>query len=47
LDRYITTELIDPALFGLSAFTLILVATNLLAISKLVANEHAPLWAVI
>jgi lipopolysaccharide export system permease protein len=46
LDRYIIAELIDPSLFGLSAFTMILVATNLLAISKLVANEHAPVWAV-
>lgn len=46
LDRYLIAELIDPSLFGLSAFTLILAATNLLAISKLVANEHAPIWAV-
>lgn len=47
LDRYLVAELIDPSLFGLSAFTLILAATNLLAISKLVANEHAPIWAVV
>ena len=33
--------------FGLSAFTLIFAATQILDIGKLVSNEHAPLWAAI
>jgi lipopolysaccharide export system permease protein len=34
-------------LFGLSAFTLIFVATQILAIGRLVSEEHAPLWAAV
>src|SRR5579862_2424190 len=41
------TELGGPFSFGLSAFTLIFAASNLLAISRLIADEHAPLWAAI
>ncbi|GAC1659657.1 MAG: LptF/LptG family permease [Candidatus Elarobacter sp.] len=47
LDRYLVGELGGPFLFGLSAFTLIFVATQILAIGRLVSQEHAPLWAAI
>jgi lipopolysaccharide export system permease protein len=45
LDRYMLEELSGPFVFGLSAFTLIFAATEILNIGKLVSNEHAPLWA--
>jgi lipopolysaccharide export system permease protein len=41
------TELAGPFVFGLSAFTLIFAATELLNIGKLVSNEHAPFWAAL
>ena len=41
------TELAGPFGFGLTAFTLIFAATELLNIGKLVSNEHAPLWAAV
>ncbi|HTU81866.1 MAG TPA: LptF/LptG family permease [Candidatus Acidoferrales bacterium] len=47
LDRYMLSELAGPFVFGLSAFTLIFAATELLNIGKLVSNEHAPLWAAL
>lgn len=47
MDRYLVEELRGPSLFGLSAFTLIFVATQILAIGRLVSEEHAPLWAAI
>jgi len=47
LDRYMVAELAGPFAFGFSAFMLIFVATNLLALSRLITEEHAPLWAVI
>lgn len=47
MDRYMTTELAGPFLFGLSAFTLIFIATQILAISRLVSDNHAPLWAAV
>ncbi|MBV9403558.1 MAG: LptF/LptG family permease, partial [Candidatus Eremiobacteraeota bacterium] len=47
LDRYMLTELSGPFLFGLSAFTLIFAAANILNIGKLVSSDHAPLWAAI
>jgi lipopolysaccharide export system permease protein len=47
LDRYMVSELGGPFAFGLSAFTLIFAATQILAISRLVSDQHAPLWAVI
>ena len=47
LDRYMIGELAGPFVFGFSAFMLIFVATNLLALSRLISEEHAPLWAVI
>lgn len=47
LDRYMLLELGGPFFFGLSAFTLILAAANILNLEKLVATEHAPLWAAI
>jgi lipopolysaccharide export system permease protein len=47
LDRYVVAELIGPFNFGLSAFTLIIAATQILAISRLVGEEHAPLLPAI
>src|SRR5271156_274166 len=47
LDRYMGSELAGPFTFGLSAFTLIYAATTILAIGRLVSDEHAPLWAAI
>ncbi len=47
MDRYLVAELQGPFLFGLSAFTLIFVATQILAIGRLVSEEHAPLWAAV
>jgi lipopolysaccharide export system permease protein len=47
MDRYLISELRGPFLFGLSAFTLIFVATQILAIGRLVTEEHAPLWAAV
>ena len=47
LDRYIVSELGGPFAFGLSAFTLIFVATQILAIGRLVSEEHASLFAAI
>ncbi|HXP91916.1 MAG TPA: LptF/LptG family permease [Candidatus Binatia bacterium] len=47
LDRYMLAELGGPFTFGLSAFTLILVATQLLAIARFVSDEHAPLLIAI
>ena len=47
LDRYMVSELVGPFTFGLSAFTLIFAATDILAISRLVAEEHAPLGIAI
>jgi lipopolysaccharide export system permease protein len=47
LDRYMIAELVGPFAFGLSAFTLIFAATNILAISRLVSEESAPLVAAV
>jgi len=47
LDRYMIAELAGPFSFGFSAFMLIFVATNLLALSRLISEEHAQLLAVI
>lgn len=47
LDRYMLTELAGPFVFGLSAFTLIFAATEILNVGKLVSNDHAPLWAAL
>ncbi|MEA2665413.1 MAG: hypothetical protein QOI11_2357, partial [Candidatus Eremiobacteraeota bacterium] len=47
MDRYLVSELGGPFAFGLSAFTLIFVATQLLAIGRLVSEQHAPLWAAV
>jgi lipopolysaccharide export system permease protein len=47
LDRYLVEELGGPLLFGLSVFTLIFIATQILAIGRLVTEEHASLWAAI
>lgn len=47
LDRYLVSELVGPFLFGLSVFTLIFVATQIISIGKLVSEEHAPLVAAI
>ena len=40
-------EFSGPFVFGLSAFTLIFAAANIVNIGKLIANDHAPLWAAI
>ncbi len=47
MDRYLVSELVGPFVFGLSAFTLIFVATQILAIGRLVTDQHAPLWAAV
>lgn len=47
LDRYMVAELVGPFSFGLSAFTLIFAATSILAISRLVSEQHAPLLAAV
>jgi lipopolysaccharide export system permease protein len=47
LDRYLVAELAGPAFFGAVAFTLIFVATQLLAIGRLVSQENAPLLVAI
>jgi lipopolysaccharide export system permease protein len=47
LDRYVVGEFLGPFVFGLSVFTLIFVATQILAIGKLVSEEHASLFAAI
>src|SRR5471032_2030639 len=47
LDRYLVSELAGPTLFGLSVFTIIFVATQMLALGKLVSEEHATLIAAI
>jgi lipopolysaccharide export system permease protein len=41
------SELAGPFGFGLSAFTLIFAATQLLAIGRMVSSDHAPLWAAV
>lgn len=41
------SELAGPFLFGLSAFTLIFAATQIIAIGRIVSETHAPLWAAI
>jgi lipopolysaccharide export system permease protein len=47
LDRYLVAELVGPFLFGVSAFTLIFVVTQILALARFVSDEHAPLGAAI
>jgi lipopolysaccharide export system permease protein len=47
LDRYLVSELGGPSLFGAAAFTLIFVATQILAIGRLVSQENAPLLVAI
>jgi len=47
LDRYMLSELLGPFLFGLSAFTLVFAATQIIAIGRAVSDAHAPLWAAI
>jgi lipopolysaccharide export system permease protein len=47
LDRYVISELLGPSLFGIFVFSLIFMATTLLALSRLVASVHPPLWAVV
>jgi lipopolysaccharide export system permease protein len=41
------SELLGPFIFGLSAFTLIFAATQIIAIGRAVSEAHAPLWAAI
>jgi lipopolysaccharide export system permease protein len=47
LDRYMVSELAGPFVFGISAFALIFAATDILAIGRLVADQHAPLFAAL
>jgi lipopolysaccharide export system permease protein len=41
------TELAGPALFGLSAFVMIIAANQLINLGKLVSSEHVSLWVAI
>ncbi len=45
LDRYLLSELSGPFIFGLSAFTLIFAATQIISIGRAISETHAPLWA--
>ncbi len=47
LDRYLVNEFSGPCVLGLAAFTLIFVATQILAIGKLVTEQHASLAAAV
>ncbi|MBV8151335.1 MAG: LptF/LptG family permease [Candidatus Eremiobacteraeota bacterium] len=47
LDRYILSELGGPFSFGVAAFMLIFIASNLIQLSHLVTDDHAPLAAAI
>lgn len=47
VDRYMLSEFAGPFGFGLFAFTLIFAATQILAIGRLVSDQHAPLWAAV
>jgi lipopolysaccharide export system permease protein len=47
LDRYLVAELIGPFVFGVFLFTMIFVATQILALARFVSDEHAPLAAAI
>jgi lipopolysaccharide export system permease protein len=47
LDKYLVRELLGPALLGAAAFTLIFVATQFLAIGRLVTQEHLPFFIAI
>jgi lipopolysaccharide export system permease protein len=47
LDRYLVAELGGPAFFGALAFTMIFVATQLLAIGRLVSQDNVPLLVAI
>ena len=47
LDRYVVNEFSGPFVLGLAAFTMIFVATQILAIGKLVTEQHASLVAAI
>lgn len=47
LDRYLVAELGGPALFGGAAFTLIFVATQFLAIGRLVSQQNVPVLIAI
>jgi lipopolysaccharide export system permease protein len=44
LDRYMLAELSGPFFFGLSAFTVIFAATQMLSIGRLVSEQHVSLW---
>jgi lipopolysaccharide export system permease protein len=47
LDRYLVAEFLGPALLGGAAFTLIFIATQFLAIGRLVTQDHLPFWIAI
>jgi lipopolysaccharide export system permease protein len=47
IDRYMLSEFAGPFGFGLSAFTLIVAAVQMLAIGRLVSDQHAPLLAAV
>jgi lipopolysaccharide export system permease protein len=47
LDRYLVGEFAGPLVLGLAAFTMIFVATQILAIGKLVTEQHASLISAI
>lgn len=47
LDRYMLAELSGPFFFGLSAFTVIFAATQMLEIGRLVSEQHISVWAAV
>jgi len=47
LDRYVVSEFSGPFVLGLAAFTMIFVATQILALGKLVTEQHASLAAAV
>jgi lipopolysaccharide export system permease protein len=47
LDRYMLSELSGPFVFGLSAFTVIFAATQMLQIGRLVSEEHVSIWSAL
>lgn len=47
LDRYMLSELTGPFVFGLSAFTVIFAATQMLNVGRLVSEEQVSIWSAI
>ena len=47
LDLYMLEELAGPFIFGFAIFMAAFATTQLLALGRLVSQEHAPLWAAV